>query len=267
MPSVSDVISFLESFVPLKLAEDWDNVGLIVGRRDTSVQSVMTCLTLTPDVAAEAIAKDVQLIVSHHPVLFRGAKKITDGNAEGRMLLDLVEAGVAVYSPHTAFDSARSGINQSLAESFGLTSVQPIRVNTDDAALGSGRFGDLSAACTLAEFLAVVRKAANAQYVEFSGDRQSSVSRVGIACGAAGEFLSDVIAVGCDTFVTGETRFHTALEARTKGLNLILLGHYSSERPAVESLASVLGAELSVETFASQCECDPLKLFCEPTDK
>ena len=120
MPSVSDFISYLESFAPLSLAEDWDNVGLLVGRRDAAVGRAMTCLTLTPDVAAEAIAKDVQLIVTHHPVLFRGAKTITDGNAEGRMLLDLVEAGVAVYSPHTAFDSANHGINQSLADSFGL---------------------------------------------------------------------------------------------------------------------------------------------------
>ena len=262
MPSVSDFISYLESFAPLSLAEDWDNVGLLVGRRDAAVGRAMTCLTLTPDVAAEAIAKDVQLIVTHHPVLFRGAKTITDGNAEGRMLLDLVEAGVAVYSPHTAFDSANHGINQSLADSFGLSQIHPIRAQDETSELGSGRYGDLKMSLPLSDFLVVVRNAVSAEYVEFSG--ADDVSRVGIACGAAGEFLSDAITLGCDTFITGETRFHTVLEARTKGVNLILLGHYSSERPAVESLAEILDAEFDVDVFASQVESDPLRISHEP---
>ncbi|MCP4507454.1 MAG: Nif3-like dinuclear metal center hexameric protein, partial [Fuerstiella sp.] len=115
MSTVSDVIAFLEKFAPPALAEDWDNVGLLVGREAVVVQQVMTCLTLTPDVGAEAVRRGVQLVVSHHPVLFRGTKKITDATSEGRMLLQLIENGLAVYSPHTSFDSAELGINQQLA--------------------------------------------------------------------------------------------------------------------------------------------------------
>ena len=96
MPTVSDIVEYLERIAPLALAEEWDNTGLLIGRRDANVDKVMTCLTLTDDVAAEAIASQAQLVVSHHPVLFRGTKKLVDDTAEGRMLLDLVAAGVSV---------------------------------------------------------------------------------------------------------------------------------------------------------------------------
>src|SRR5947209_8063121 len=111
MPTVAAVLDFLEQLAPLDLAADWDNVGLLLGDRAASVERVMTCLTVTPEAAAEAIAERVQLVVTHHPILFRPVKRLTTDAADGRMLLDLVRAGVAVYSPHTAFDNATAGIN------------------------------------------------------------------------------------------------------------------------------------------------------------
>ena len=132
MVSLEDIIGFLERVAPLRLAADWDNVGLLIGQRDADVRRVMTCLTLTPTVACEAVESDVQLIVTHHPVLFRGVKRLTDETAEGRVLLALIRAGVAVYSPHTAFDNADHGINHALARRLGLTNVGPLR-RTDKA--------------------------------------------------------------------------------------------------------------------------------------
>mgnify|MGYP002635784526 CR=1 FL=1 len=262
MSTVSDVIAFLENFAPPALAEDWDNVGLLVGREAAEVRQIMTCLTLTPDVAAEAVQQGVQMVVSHHPVLFRAAKKITDATSEGRMLLHLIENGVAVYSPHTSFDSAELGINQQLAESFGLSEIQPIRPSENVEGLGSGRVGRLAHSVPLTEFLGTVRSAVGSEYVEFSGSSDAPVLQVAVACGAAAEFLTDGIRLGCDTFVTGEARFHSALEARAEGINLILLGHYSSERPAVEQLAKTLAVEFTnAEIYASRAETDPLSVF------
>src|SRR4051794_4337261 len=100
MPTVADVIAYLERFAPPRLAADWDNVGLLLGRRDAPVPRLMTCLTVTPDSAAEAVARRAALIVTHHPILFRPVKRLTADSAEGRMLLDLARADVAVYSPH-----------------------------------------------------------------------------------------------------------------------------------------------------------------------
>lgn len=127
MPRVADLIAFLERFAPPDLAEEWDNVGLLVGDRDQTVSKVVTCLTLTPDVAREAIEQRASLVVTHHPVLFRAVKRLTADDAQGRMLLELIAAHVAVYSPHTGYDSAERGINRQIAQSLGLTDVEPLR--------------------------------------------------------------------------------------------------------------------------------------------
>lgn len=261
MPIVSEVCDFLDKLAPIELAEDWDNVGLLVGRRSATVEKILTCLTLTPDVAQEAVDQKVQLIVPHHPVLFRGTKTITDDTSDGRMLLDLIENGVAVYSAHTRFDSALQGVNQQLAELFGLTGVSPIRASELLPGTGSGRAGKLASPCSLADFLGVVRQASKADYLEYCGELDAKVDHIGVACGSAAEFLDDAIDAGCDTFITGEARFHSALEARSRGINLILLGHYSSERPAMEWLAEELGKFFTtVRVSSSDSECDPLRL-------
>ncbi len=127
MPTVAAVVEFLEAFAPTHLAADWDNVGLLLGERVASVERIITCLTVTPEVVAEAVAEQAQLIVTHHPILFRAVKRLTDANSEGRMVLALVRHGVAVYSPHTAFDNTTDGINEMLAAKIGLTDLIPLK--------------------------------------------------------------------------------------------------------------------------------------------
>lgn len=127
MPSLSAVVDYLEQIAPPELAAEWDNVGLLLGDRNASVERVMTCLTVTPASAAEAVEERAGLIVTHHPILFRPVQRLTSATPEGRMLLDLIRAGVAVYSPHTAFDNTRGGINDALARRLGLAEVGPLR--------------------------------------------------------------------------------------------------------------------------------------------
>src|SRR5207249_3363905 len=109
------------------LAAEWDNVGLLFGDGAADVRRVMTCLTVTPLVVAEAIAEKTDLIVTHHPILFRGTKRLSTATTEGRLLWPLARAGIAVYSPHTAFDNTVGGINDLLANRLGLTDVVPLR--------------------------------------------------------------------------------------------------------------------------------------------
>lgn len=127
MLSVGSAVDYLKTFAPLELAADWDNVGLLLGDCAAPLQSIMTCLTVTPESAREAVAAGVSLVVSHHPILFRPTKRLTTASAEGRMLLDLARAGCAVYSAHTAFDNCAGGINDLLAERLGLREVGPLR--------------------------------------------------------------------------------------------------------------------------------------------
>jgi dinuclear metal center YbgI/SA1388 family protein len=127
MLTVASILEFLEQLAPPGLAAEWDNVGFLLGERSTEVRRLMTCLSVTPASAAEAIQSAAQLIVTHHPILFRPVNRLTDAAPEGRMLLDLIRAGVAVYSPHTAFDNAPGGINEILAERLQLREVAPLR--------------------------------------------------------------------------------------------------------------------------------------------
>jgi dinuclear metal center YbgI/SA1388 family protein len=127
MHTVGAIVDYLNRFAPAHLAADWDNVGLLLGDRSASVERVMTCLTVTPEVVQEAVQANVQLIVTHHPILFRPIQRLTTDTPEGRMLLSLIQAGVAVYSPHTAFDNTAGGINESLARRLGLIEMVPLR--------------------------------------------------------------------------------------------------------------------------------------------
>ncbi|MCX7393405.1 MAG: Nif3-like dinuclear metal center hexameric protein [Planctomycetales bacterium] len=125
--SVQNICHYMQQIAPLSLAEDWDNVGLLLGDEETIVARVMTCLTLTPEVAEEAIELGARLVVTHHPLLFSPVKRVNSTTAEGRLLLKLMQHGMAVYSPHTAYDNAETGINQQLAELMELTEIAPLR--------------------------------------------------------------------------------------------------------------------------------------------
>jgi dinuclear metal center YbgI/SA1388 family protein len=127
MPTVTDVTEFLGQVAPLDLAAEWDNVGLLLGEATASVDAIMTCLTVTPATAAEAVADGANLVVTHHPILFHPTQRLTSATAEGRMLLHLARGGVAVYSPHSAFDNCAGGINDLIAQRLGLGDIVALR--------------------------------------------------------------------------------------------------------------------------------------------
>lgn len=159
MATVGTVAECLEQFAPSALAAEWDNVGLLVGDRQWPVERVMTCLTVTPETAAEALDGRADLVVTHHPLPFHALKSITADTTTGHMLLKLITAKVAVYSPHTAFDSARAGINQHLAIGLGLQEISPLIVtNVNDPDVGVGRCGTLGEQFTLKDIVERIKE-------------------------------------------------------------------------------------------------------------
>jgi len=258
---LATILATLRSLAPLELAESWDNTGLLLGDPSQPVERVLTCLTLSGDVAEEAIESGAQLIVSHHPVLFRAVKSLTTATAEGRTLLKLLAARVAVYSPHTAYDSSTDGINAQLATALQLSDIVPLRPAVDPlSSAGGGRCGSLKRPLTLSEFLAHVKQALSIDRLQYACDGEPTISRVGVACGSAAEFLGDAVRHGCQALVTGEGRFHACLEARDTGVVLVLAGHYATERPGIEHLARTLAAaHPQLAVTASQHESDPLQ--------
>jgi dinuclear metal center YbgI/SA1388 family protein len=262
MPTVGEVAQVLEQLAPLALAEQWDNVGLLVGDADWPADRVMTCLTVTADTVSEAIAQGANLIVAHHPLPFRPVKTITSGTTVGRLLLQLIRHSIALYSPHTAFDSASAGINQHLAIGLGLQEIMPLKPAAGgDPDEGSGRYGMIGEPLTRRELAERTKEFLNIDSLRIAGHDDETVSRVAIACGSGGSFLDAAVAAKCDVLVTGETTFHTCLEAEARGVGLILAGHFASERFALLSLADYLTDQLSnVAVWASSSERDPLRV-------
>ena len=262
MATVGEVAAVLEQLAPLGLAEDWDNVGLLVGDAGWAADRVMTCLTITPESAAEAIVERANLIVSHHPLPFHPLKSITAATTAGRLLLDLIGHRIAVFSPHTAFDSASAGINQHLAIGLGLHEIRPLRAAAGAAEdEGPGRFGMAGEPLTLADLARRTKEFLGAELVRIVGSPDEPVARIAIACGSGGSFLDDAAAVGSEALVTGEATFHTCLAAEARGIALVLAGHYASERFGVAALADYLTDQLAnVTVWASRRERDPLRI-------
>ncbi len=258
MPTVATIADFLESYAPLWLAEDWDNVGLLVGDGNAAVRRLMTCLTVTPATVAEAIRQQADLVVAHHPIPFRPLKRLTSETTTGRLLLNLIAARVAVCSLHTAFDSAQGGINQRLAEGVGLQGIAPLIA--DEQGSGAGLYGWLDKPLTLTGLVALVEELLSIDHLQAVGNPGKEVRSVAVACGAADTFLAAARDQGADAMLLGEARFHTCLEAAAADLALVLPGHFASERFALEHLAGVISLQFSdVEVWASQDEYDPIR--------
>lgn len=260
MTILAQVCDFLEAFAPSHLAEEWDNVGLLAGDPQQRIERLMTCLTITANCVDEAIEEGVEAIVSHHPLPFRPLKRLTTAHTPGRLLWRLASAGIAVYSPHTAFDSAAAGINQQLAEGLELICIAPLVAGPQDPASGAGRCGELDSPMRLHDLAGRLRSFLSLDGLHVVGDATHSVQRLAVACGAGGDFLEAAARQRCDALITGETNFHTCLEAEALGMALLLPGHYASERFAVENLAQRLAVEFSeLSVWASRRERDPLR--------
>ncbi len=257
---LNEVCQFLNELAPVELAEEWDNVGLLVGDPDSTIERIMTCLTITPESAAEAIESQANLIVTHHPLPFRPLKKITTQRTATKLLWHLIQNGIAIYSPHTSFDSAENGINQSVCQMLGVPETQPLIPHaTKNGSMGAGRFGTLDPPEDIQTFLSKIKSNYQLKHLRYVGRADAKVQNIASACGSGASFLAAASRVGCDTLITGEADFHTCLEASAQNVSLILLGHYASERFAVELLAERLDeAYEELQIWASKKESDPI---------
>lgn len=258
--TVAEIVAACEELFPPSLAESWDNIGLLVGDPARPATRVMTCLTLTPRTVTEAIERSAHLVIAHHPAPFGAVQQVRTDSLTGWIIWQLAGQRIAVYSPHTAFDSAARGINQLLAERLALADVRPLCPSKENPELGTGRVGILPQPMPFLEFAQFVKTTLQLKSVQVAGTLKGVVDRVAVACGASGTLLQNVHAAGCQAFVLGETRFHTCVEAEFLGVGLCLLGHYQSERLGVEHLTDLLRDRFpQLEIWASQAEADPIR--------
>lgn len=256
MTTVDDLCRAMEAIAPTRLAEKWDNVGLLVGDRAAPADRVLLTIDLTREVLDEAQSLGCTAVVAYHPVIFDGMKRVLAGS----MTYALVRAGVAVYSPHTALDVAHGGTNDVLADAVGMTDRRPLRVTSMEEGLGLGRVGEVAPA-ERAALLARVREALGVEHLVVAGPMGGVVTRVAVGAGACGDLLNEVIASGAGLYVTGEMRHHDALRAAAAGVTAACALHSNSERRTLGVLAGRLRAALpGAAVTVSTADRDPFRV-------
>ena len=223
MNTVRNIEQSLYAWAPRALAESWDNVGLLVGDPEAVVDTVLVALDITPQVVAEAVEKNCQLIVAHHPVMncaWHQVQTVRTDDRQGRVLTELIRHSVAAICMHTNLDAAEGGVNDCLAQKLGLSGTIPLNEQK------IGRIGTLSCEIPLEQFLHDVVKSLSCRGLRYR-DGGRPVHRVAVGGGACGEYIPHALAQGCDTFVTSDLRYNDFLD--TRGLNLIDAGHFPTE--------------------------------------
>ena len=222
-----EVTAALEHLAPLRLQDEWDNSGLQVGFPEAEIDSVLVCLDVTEAIVDEAIAAKCNLIVSHHPLIFKALRQVSDATYQQRCVVKALAAGISIYSAHTSLDNAPGGVNHRIAALLGLEKLRWLSPRDGEDA-GSGLVGELPASEPDAAFLARVQRTFGVQCLQHSALDGRQIRRVAL-CGGAGAFLlHDAVCAGADCFISGEFHYHDYFE--TQGVLLAELGHYQSEQ-------------------------------------
>lgn len=253
------LIHIIENICPLSLAEDWDNCGFQIHCGSKEIQRVLVALEVTGDVIDEAEKVGAEMILTHHPLLFRGIKAVDNNDVIGNYIFRLIKAGIDVYSCHTNFDKADGGNNDYLGKLLNMQNIRPF-----DADNGFCRKGELAGEMALAELAAetAARLGIEAKYVRAAGNPTAAVKTTGWCTGAGTEFIADAAAEGCDVFITGDLKYHEAQLAKEMGMAVIDAGHYGSERIFTENMTELLKGSLAeageaLEVVPSEIEVNP----------
>ena len=253
------MLSALERFAPLPLQESWDNAGLQVGLTETEVSGALLCLDVNEKIVDEAIQKGCNLIVSHHPLLFRGLKTISDLTDVQRTVMKAIVNGICVISMHTNMDNAKDGVNFKIAEKLGLKNVQFFAPKTvDGIEAGSGTFGELTEPMVADDFILKVKKTFFVECAMCNELLHRPIRKVAI-CGGAGVFLLDeALKAGADAFITGEMHYHQYFGYEQR-IQICVIGHYQSEQFTSEIFREIIESECpGVKTYIADTCTNPI---------
>lgn len=258
MTTVGDCLARFDKWFPPTLAEDWDAVGLVTGRRADPVSRVALSVDITAATVEWAIAEGAQLLFAHHPLYLRGTANVDGDSPKGSLVHRAISAGLAIHVAHTNADIARPGVSDAIAHALGLREPAPIRPHAADASLGLGRVGDLLEPCDLRMFVQRVYEAlpASASGIRWAGDPERPIARVAI-CGGAGDDLLEEL--DADVYVTSDLRHHVASEYLASGrAALIDVPHAAAEAMFLEPLArGIRGVFPGIETSIYPVITDP----------
>ena len=225
------IIAKLEAIAPVCLAEEWDNVGLMLGHPDWDIKKCYVALDITDRVIDCAIENGCNLIVSHHPFIMGGIKSINLEEEKGRQIATLLSHNIAVYSMHTNFDSCWGGVNDTLCQLLELMDYHTAQPTIY-------RKGFLKEPICLQDFITLVKESLQVSYVNYTGDPNRKVRTVAVVGGAGGSMVE--MMKDCDVYLTGEAKYHEYQLAESLGLCMVTAGHFETENPALEKIRHLL---------------------------
>lgn len=242
------------------LAEKWDNVGIMLGDSKKNVNKILIALDVTTFVVEEAIEKEVDLIISHHPLIFSPLYKIDYTNFKGQIIKELILNDIAVISAHTNLDSAKDGLNTYLANLLGLRNLTVLAENPNNSEVGLGRVGTLPSEMSLDDFITYTKEKLSLNFVKLVKANENDIKTVAILGGAGGNFVYDLPKV--DIYLTGDIKYHEAIDAIEMRQNLLDIGHFA-EKVSKNLLKEYLeGLDLTKECdiFLSKVEYEPFEI-------
>lgn len=226
---IKDIIAELERYAPPSLQESYDNTGYQCGDPEAEATGGLICVDVTEEIVREAAAKGFNLIISHHPLLFRGVKSVIGRNRPERALAEAIRRGVTVYSSHTAMDSARGGVSARMASMLRLNDVKVLVPSSAGADTGLGAVGNLERPMSTAEFASEVKRVFGCSVLRVSHPKEGLViERVALCGGAAGEFVPNAIVAGAQVYVTADCKLNQFLD-HSEAIWLIDAGHFETE--------------------------------------
>jgi len=284
--TLADVLEVMKSFVPSYLAEKWDNVGLQVGQKDWPVRTIWVALDPLPDVVAAACRQDIDLLFTHHPLIFQPLRSIDFGTAVGSIIQMAAEHRTAIFSAHTNLDSAAGGINDVLAGRIGLKNLKVlgktiapenyklvVHVPVDhekkllsENRQGPGRVGELDRPMELASFARLIKERLEIKSVQMAGKPDLPVAKAAVCSGSGSGLMNDFFSSGAQVYISGDLRYHDARAVEAANRGLIDIGHFASEHLIVDVLAERLGkvlAETGIDVTIEACglEKDPFVIL------
>jgi len=252
MITVQNIMDYMEELSPYSLKMEWDSVGLHFGSKNTPVRKIMLALDPFEHVCEEAAQWGADLLLTHHPLLFRPIAAITDESTIARSVMILVRNNISHFCAHTNLDAAEGGVNDVLAETLGLCDAAPFA----EGLWGVMRSGYVPEQ-SFQDFLAFVKKQLGTDGLRYC-DAGKPVHKVAVGGGGCSGGWQEAVKNGCDTFVTADIKYNEYWDAREKGLNLIDAGHFHTENPVVKALAQRISAafpEIEVKISESHTDC------------
>lgn len=241
---VKDVAAAIEGFAPLSIQEKWDNSGLCIGSPEAAVSSVLLGLDCTPELVDEAVSVGADMIVTHHPLIFSGLKKISPDDPVGLAVMKAVSAGIAVYAAHTSADKVIAGVSGAMARRLGLENIQILDPEGDGVGLGT--VGDLPSPMGAGEAIAFVKERFGLKAVRTSKPIGTAVSRIAMCGGSGSSLIPQAVASGAQLYLCGDVSYHHFFTP--DGFMIMDIGHYESEVEIVDILFSLL--KKNFPTFA-----------------